>query len=56
MFLTKNRSEVHKKAKVGSGGVGILVKSELLKDYDIHEIVEQFDSILCVILKHKVRD
>ena len=50
-FLTKNRSEIHRQAKVGSGRVGILLKDTLLKEFKIYEIVEQFESILCVMLK-----
>ena len=39
-----------------SGGVGILLKDTLLADVKVYKIVEQFESVLCVVLKHEVRD
>ena len=55
-FVTKNREEIHKRAKVGSRGVGILIKDSILNYFQVYEIVEQYDSVLCVVLKHKVKN
>ena len=52
-FLTKHRSEISKRAKVGSGGVAILIHNRLLNEYHIEEIIDTFENILAVKLKHK---
>ena len=56
MFLTKNRSEVYRRARVGSGGVGILIHNKLFESYVLREVMDKFEGILGVVLKHKIRE
>ena len=53
---TKNRSVVDRHARVGSGGVGILISDSILSDFHVSEIVDTFEGSLAVLLKHKYRE
>ena len=55
-FLTRNCAELHRRARVGSGGIGLLVSEQLLKHYKMVEFVDKYDSILALSLKHKKCD
>ncbi len=45
-YYGNNRSKTHKKAKRGSGGVGILVKDTLVNEYDIEILDKSREGIL----------
>ena len=53
-FFTKHRTEISKKAKVGSGGVAVLVNDKILQQFKVIEIVDTYESILAIKLQHKV--
>ncbi len=47
---------VDRHARVGSGGVGILISDSILSDFHVSEIVDTFEGSLAVLLKHKYRE
>ena len=49
----RNRKELHKSAKRGSGGVGVLVKQELFELYDVHVLDDSKEDILWLKFRHK---
>ena len=48
-----NRTSTHRNAVMGSGGVGVFVKSELLDEYDIIPLEKSVEGILWIQLKCK---
>ncbi len=56
VFLTHDRADVHRNAKVSSGGVGVLIHDKVLAKYRIDELVYICDGQLGVIIKHRTED
>ena len=48
-----NRTQIHKRAKVGSGGVFLLIKNEIVESYNISILYNSIEDILWVRLEHK---
>lgn len=48
-----NRKNIHIRAKTGSGGVGFLIKNELLDYFDVSVLDDTSEGILWLKLKHK---
>ena len=48
-----NRMNIHKNARIGSGGVGFFVKNELFADYDISILKQSYEGILWLKLVHR---
>ncbi len=53
-FYLNNRKEVHKNARKGSGGVGILIHDRVLQQFKVTEVNDCFDDIILVRLIHKL--
>lgn len=51
-----NRTERHRNAQKGSGGVGLLVKDSLVLSYEITVIDKSLDDIFGVVFNHKYTD
>ena len=51
-----NRSEIHRQAPTASGGVGLLVKNELKKLYNIDVIDREYEGILTLKFTNKLSD
>lgn len=49
-----NRTIIHKRAKLGSGGIGFLVKNQLFNVFDISIVQNSFEGILWLKLVHKI--
>ena len=56
VFVGHNRREVHRLAPTGSGGVGLLVKEDLLEDFNVEILDKSYDGILAISIKHKITD
>ncbi len=54
--VTNSRGALHKNACVGSGGVAIMIKDILLRDFSIDCVDSNFEGILAVKLLHKHTD
>lgn len=52
-WFGRNRSNVHVKSKKGSGGVGVLIKSEVLNTFDISVLDDTQEDVLWINLEHK---
>ena len=48
-----NRRNIHFRAKVGSGGVGFLIKKTLLNDFHVSMLDDTYEGILWLKLIHK---
>ncbi|CAG2205739.1 unnamed protein product [Mytilus edulis] len=55
-WIGQNRKHLHKKAKTGSGGVGLFVKKSYYEMFDIGVLDTSFEGILWVSFKHKNSD
>ena len=53
-WFGNNRTNIHRRAVRGSGGVGILVKSNMFEIYDVTVIDKEYEGILGVKFIHKV--
>ena len=51
-----NRKEIHVKAPKGSGGVALLIKNEILSDFNVRVIDKEVEGILGVKLLHTESD
>lgn len=51
-WFGQNRA-THIKAKRGSGGVGILIKNDVLQEFQLLSVDNHDESIICVKLKHR---
>ena len=51
-WIGHNRTKIHRKAKKGSGGVGIFVSNSLLVSYKYEIIDKSQDGIICVRFTH----
>ncbi len=54
--IGNNRTELHRRSRKGSGGIALLVKSELLTTYKVSRTDDGIEGILRVNFKHKVSD
>ena len=52
-LFRNDRSLVHRKAPKAWGGVGFLIKKQLLETYDCHTVDKSYDGILIIELIHK---
>ena len=52
-FIGHNRTNIHKNARRGSGGIGVLIKWSLLKEFD-YSLDSTEEDFLWVKLKHKL--
>ena len=48
-----NRNRIHKNAKAVSGGVGFLIKNEILTEFDIMVLQQSYEGIFWLKLTHK---
>ena len=48
-----NRNRIHKNAKAGSGGLGFLIKNEILTEFDIMVLQQSYEGIFWLKLTHK---
>ena len=55
-WIDNRRKTINKRARTGSGGVGILVKLELYRDYLIDISDKAYDGILAITLTNKHTD
>ena len=55
-WIGHNRNKRHVKAKKASGGVGILIKDNILHQFLVCDVDRSFDSILVICFKHKITD
>lgn len=55
-WFGNNRKNIHINAVKGSGGVGILIKSSVLEQYNISIVDKEYDGILCLKLVDKTTD
>ena len=53
MWLGHNRTKLHRQARRGSGGVGLLVSKDVIKFYDVEIIDKSTEGILWVCFKTK---
>ena len=53
-WVGNNRKRLHVNARCGSGGVGILIKNELLNEFEHKTIDIENEGILWVTLTHKI--
>lgn len=53
-FFGNNRKFIHRNAKHGSGGVGFLIKDNILHDFNVTVLNECEEVVLWLALKHKV--
>jgi hypothetical protein len=51
-----NRQSIHVNAPKGSGGVGVLVRDELMTDYSVRVIDRSYEGVIGIQLKHKVSE
>ena len=51
--FSHNRTQIHKRAKVGSGGVSLFFKNEIVESYNISILDNSIEDILWVRLEHK---
>ena len=51
-----NRKLIHKNAKTGSGGVGFLIKNEVLNSFNVNVLNDVTEGILWIKLEHKFSD
>ena len=51
--FSHNRTQIHKLAKVGSGGVSLLINNEIVESYNISILDNSIEDILWVRLEHK---
>ena len=49
-----NRTIIHKRAKLGSGGIGFLVKKQLFNDFNINIAQNSCEGILWLKMVHKI--
>ena len=54
VFYCNNRSVKHKKARKGSGGVGMFIKHDILTNYVVADVDRTYEGILVVRLCHKI--
>lgn len=55
-FYGLNRKELHRHAPTGSGGVGILLKSDILTEFNVEVLDSSFDGILLLSLTNKISE
>jgi hypothetical protein len=48
-----NRTALHKRAKRGSGGIGLFIKNNLFDNWDVNVINKSYDGIMVTQLSHK---
>ena len=48
-----NRRNLHKNAKKGSGGIGLLIKDILCQDYNVFPLEASSEEIMWLVLQHK---
>jgi hypothetical protein len=53
-WIGQNRKRIHVRAKVGSGGVGVLVKNELYQQFDVCVLEDKYEGILWLSFKHRL--
>ena len=51
-WYVHNRQKIHRKAKSGSGGVGVLIKEKVLKEFEADILDNETDGILWMKFKH----
>jgi len=51
-WFGKNRQDLHKNAKRGSGGVGFLIKNHLVETFEIGILSESIEGILWINSKY----
>ena len=51
-----NRKIIHINARKGSGGVGFLIRNDLLENYDVTILNKEHEGILWLKLQHKYFD
>jgi hypothetical protein len=52
-WIGHNRTQLHKKARCGSGGVGFLIKERVLDDYCLETLDSSYEGILWIKLSGK---
>jgi len=52
-WFGKNRQDLHKNAKRGSGGVGFLIKNHLVETFEIGILSESIEGILWIYMKDR---
>lgn len=55
-WFSNNRNNIHRRARTGSGGCGILVKHSVYQEFDICTVKNDVDGILCVKFSNKFTD
>ena len=53
-WFGNNRKSLSKRACRGSGGVGILVRNNIMSNYDVAVLSNKFEGILFIQLIHKI--
>ena len=51
-----NRTNIHRNARTGSGGVGFFVKNEIFVDFNVSVLKESYEGILWLKLVHKTEN
>lgn len=54
-FYSHNRTSIHKRAKRGSGGVGIFIRNELLKLFSVTVLDDKVEDVLWIKLSSNIR-
>ena len=52
-WFGRNRKMLHKNAKKGSGGIGFLIKDNIIRDYNINQLDASGEEIMWLSLQHK---
>ena len=47
-WIGNNRKQLHVRARAGSGGVGLLVRNDVLSDYNVTKINDLVDGIIWI--------
>ena len=55
-FFGHNRINLHRNAKRGSAGIGILVKNAILQSYNVHILDIEFEGIMWIKFQPKIHD
>ena len=55
-WVGNNRKLIHKRAKTGSGGVGFLIKDNILQNFNVEILDDSIEGILWLKLHHKVEN